>query len=55
MKNKVLKTINVIMGFVWVFCVSAIDSYYNVPFIIGTLVSSVWFFLFAKANGYFYD
>lgn len=55
MKNKVLKTINVIMGFVWTFSVCAIDSEYNTPFITATIISSVWFILFAKANGYFYD
>lgn len=55
MKNKILKIINFVMGVTWTFSVSCIDSEYNTPFITAMLISSVWFILFAKANGYFYD
>lgn len=56
MKNFILKTISYIMGFIFIFCASAIDSYYNTPFIIGCIVSGLWLTLFTYANGGFdYD
>ena len=56
MKNFILKTISYIMGLVFIFCASAIDSYYNTPFIIGCIVSGLWLTLFGYANGVFdYD
>lgn len=53
MKNCILKTINFIMGFIFIMCVSAIDSDYNTPFLIGIVISTAWGTLFAYANGYF--
>lgn len=53
MKNRILKTINFIMGFIFVMCASAIDSDYNTPFLIGIAISAAWGTLFAYANGYF--
>lgn len=53
MKNIILKTISYIMGFVFIVCVSAIDSYYNTTFIIGCVVSGAWLTLFGYANGVF--
>lgn len=53
MKNFILKTVSYIMGFNFIVCASCIDSVYNTPFVIGCIVSGVWLFLFAYANGGF--
>lgn len=50
-KNAVLISISIVMGVIWVFSVSLIDSFRFLPFA-GLIVSSIWLSLFAMANGW---
>lgn len=50
-KNAVLISISFLMGVIWVFSVSLIDSFSFLPFA-GFIVSSIWLSLFAMANGW---
>jgi uncharacterized protein YacL len=53
MKNIILKTIGYIMGILFIFSVSALDSESNIPYIV-CIVSAAYLALFAYANNVFF-
>ena len=52
MKKRILKTIAIIMGFIFMVSASALDSLTWIPTIM-TVVSGLWLVLYAYANGAF--